>query len=605
MKYSYVIPFQNGKMVSPDSENHTSNFFKPIIQPKLTINQPNDIYEQEADAMETSIMRMPDQGNVQPFFHSVNSSNGIQKKCAHCEEEDKLQMKGESGAGGGMAAPAIVHNTINSGGKPLDANTKTFMESRFGYDFGNVQIHDDSSAHQSSAAINALAYTHGNHVVFGAGWYQPTTDPGKQLIAHELTHVLQQGGRSGHFNLPFIQRSITRPPVVQRGKNPGDCVTDLCKSISKSKPGSKKKAFALIKKWSDGMKACLDKDGPLSNASHQQDIVTAAKIDIYKEAKGLKGYFSQKTSQSVLNDFFDGIEKLCGDMKEEITLDFKYNIKIDDDGPPWANSAGEWQLLDDAFANLPQEATWTSPNLISFHREVDTEGNQGEGGLTNPNYKDITIYDRGLGKSPYGRSSATLIPTTVQTVEHEVGHVVMSQVSTADLAGFFNTIIHWEEYSWALVSSSYNLGVKQQTERTRLSADTGLIGKDLVKWLSTLNKGTIVTLKLRSYNLGDSYIEAYDTNQVSGDKALQYALTSKDEYLAELYALAVSAPDYLSSIISKDQADWLKDVVFKIPVDSKQLLTIFTVPKTKEQTFLNQAATKFTWEQIDKVFQGL
>ncbi|MCC6288285.1 MAG: DUF4157 domain-containing protein [Chitinophagaceae bacterium] len=101
-------------------------------------------------------------------------------------------MKSEAAAGGGITAPSIVHNVIAANGQPLDAGTKKFMESRFGYDFGNVQIHNDMEAHQSSASINALAYTSGNHIVFGTGQYQPDSIKGKKLLAHELTHVVQQ-----------------------------------------------------------------------------------------------------------------------------------------------------------------------------------------------------------------------------------------------------------------------------------------------------------------------------------------------------------------------------------------------------------------------------
>jgi len=165
-----------------------------FFQPKLSINQPNDVYEKEADAMAEKIMRTPVAETANAFFqpHPLPASS-VQKKCAHCEEEEKLQMKGEGAAVGGMTAPSVVHDAIHSGGQPLDTGTKDFMESRFGYDFSHVQIHNDAIAQQSSASINALAYTHGNHVVFAAGQYQPGSDRGKQLLAHELTHTIQQG----------------------------------------------------------------------------------------------------------------------------------------------------------------------------------------------------------------------------------------------------------------------------------------------------------------------------------------------------------------------------------------------------------------------------
>lgn len=214
------------------SSRRESSFFPAtFIQPKLTINQPNDIYEQEADAVAEKVMRMPVQNQEQPFFQSrplsvtpvqrkcssceqeeklqrkeeeVDESIrlkplkdfSIQRKCAHCDEEEKLQMKEASTAAGGMTAPSIVNNVINSPGQSLDKGTRSFMESRFGYDFGNVQIHDDGAAHQSAYEINALAYTYRDHVIFGERQYQPTTNSGKELLAHELTHVIQQDGTS-------------------------------------------------------------------------------------------------------------------------------------------------------------------------------------------------------------------------------------------------------------------------------------------------------------------------------------------------------------------------------------------------------------------------
>jgi hypothetical protein len=183
------------KASSPTTDLLSANkssaaFFKPVVQAKLSINQPNDACELEADTVAEKVMRMP--ANENTFFKSA--TNIIQRKCAQCEsEEEKVQMTGKANASGGMTAPQSVNDAISSPGQSLDTGTRSFMESRMGYDFGNVQVHNDSQAHRSSADINALAYTHGNHVVFGEGQYQPATDTGKQLLAHELAHVVQQG----------------------------------------------------------------------------------------------------------------------------------------------------------------------------------------------------------------------------------------------------------------------------------------------------------------------------------------------------------------------------------------------------------------------------
>ena len=186
-----------------------------LIQPKLSVNAPGDAYEQEADAVADKIMRMPHTtrvtANPSPVKIQRKCSNcgkeeeqeedddtetdsikKVQRKCAACEEEEKNQLQRKQS---GNAAPAIsanVQQVIESEGQPLDQATRSFMEKRFGFDFGKVQVHNNSLAHQSAKDINALAYTHKYHIAFGAGQYQPKTASGRKLLAHELTHTIQQ-----------------------------------------------------------------------------------------------------------------------------------------------------------------------------------------------------------------------------------------------------------------------------------------------------------------------------------------------------------------------------------------------------------------------------
>src|SRR5215475_120994 len=101
--------------------------------------------------------------------------------------------------GGGVgrassAAAPIVRAGLRSSSQPLDGDTRDFMESRFGHDFGQVRVHADSRASDSARAVNAKAYAIGNDLVFQAGHYRPETDLGIRLLAHELTHVAQQRG---------------------------------------------------------------------------------------------------------------------------------------------------------------------------------------------------------------------------------------------------------------------------------------------------------------------------------------------------------------------------------------------------------------------------
>ncbi|HJU55664.1 MAG TPA: DUF4157 domain-containing protein, partial [Pyrinomonadaceae bacterium] len=95
--------------------------------------------------------------------------------------------------------PPIVDQVLNSSsGQPLDTDTRVLMESRLGHDFSRVRVHTDARAAASAEAVNALAYTVGQQVVFGAGQYQPATVAGRRLLAHELAHAAQQGDGSSH-----------------------------------------------------------------------------------------------------------------------------------------------------------------------------------------------------------------------------------------------------------------------------------------------------------------------------------------------------------------------------------------------------------------------
>jgi hypothetical protein len=175
----------NGKSKSPSGSKF--NFF----QPKLTVNQPNDVYEQEADSMADYAMSIPEPMAKDNVF-TKPEARVVQRKCAHCEDEQKKMLSRKETGDATAFDTSLAESALQSPGEKLDRADRRFMEQRFGYDFGGVQIHNDTLAHQSSANIQAKAYTSDNHIVFGQGNYQPGTDSGRHLLAHELTHVVQQ-----------------------------------------------------------------------------------------------------------------------------------------------------------------------------------------------------------------------------------------------------------------------------------------------------------------------------------------------------------------------------------------------------------------------------
>ncbi|HET9712273.1 MAG TPA: DUF4157 domain-containing protein, partial [Pyrinomonadaceae bacterium] len=163
------------------------------VQAKLTVSQPGDPFEQEADQVADRVMRME-----------------VQRKCTGCEEEEEKLQRKEQGSDSKAVetAPSLVNETLTSPGAPLDSTTRTYMEQRFGHNFDNVRVHTGGQADSAARQINSLAFTLGNDVVFREGQYAPHSNEGRRLLAHELTHVVQQsGGSASHA----IQRQEAKP----------------------------------------------------------------------------------------------------------------------------------------------------------------------------------------------------------------------------------------------------------------------------------------------------------------------------------------------------------------------------------------------------------
>ncbi|AUD04877.1 eCIS core domain-containing protein [Spirosoma pollinicola] len=203
-------------------EAASSLFFSPVtVQPKLVVGASNDAYEQEADAMASRVMTMNDPASISsPSLASVSPAT-IQRKCAHCEEEEKKIQRKESSNTETTASADVSYQLTSgrSGGSPLPNQTRGFMENALSADFSNVRLHTDAKAVQLSRQLNAHAFTYGNDVYFNNGQYAPDSRAGKQLLAHELTHVVQQ-------NAGIQRKRIQREPTATVDNVPGACSFD-------------------------------------------------------------------------------------------------------------------------------------------------------------------------------------------------------------------------------------------------------------------------------------------------------------------------------------------------------------------------------------------
>ena len=210
---------------------------RPTIQTKLTINQLGDQYEQEADRVAEQVMRMPepvhagmraipDEGNSLRRACACAGSGGECAACKEKREEGLLRRKPAGTSLSERTAPPIVHDVLRSPGHPLDPASRAFFEPRFGQDFSHVRVHTDARASTTASAVDALAYTVGNNVVFATSQYSPTTTAGRRLLAHELTHVVQQSGQAG--SAPVSVSCLNVGDVVQRAVSPElDKIEDL------------------------------------------------------------------------------------------------------------------------------------------------------------------------------------------------------------------------------------------------------------------------------------------------------------------------------------------------------------------------------------------
>jgi Domain of unknown function (DUF4157) len=211
-----------------------------VIQAKLKVGPPGDQYEQEADRVADKVMAEPGPGSNQPIRREVQEEDEIRQKPlapsstpliqrqetsqeeteqALAEEDDQIEMvrakQLRTAAKNDLEAGEQLESYLNrGGGSPITDEVRAFFESRMQADFSNVRVHANSEAAEMNRAIAARAFTHGRDIYFGAGEYAPDTTEGKRLLAHELTHVMQQGG-GRHSPLDSVSKS-PGSEVVQR-----------------------------------------------------------------------------------------------------------------------------------------------------------------------------------------------------------------------------------------------------------------------------------------------------------------------------------------------------------------------------------------------------
>jgi len=283
-------------------------FFFPTIQPKLSIGQPNDKYEQEADIVAERIVR--------------TSEPVIQKACTECEEELQRQTEEEEEealqpklriqkqlvdeeeeeevvqpktTNSNSSASTELANQLqksHGGGHRLPEKTHSEMNHAFRVDFSNVRVHTNSDAVQMSAELNARAFTHGKNIYFNQNEYQPNSSSGKRLLAHELTHVVQQGK-----SLPLIQKTdLSNVPQVERRQ-----VQYSRRPIPSSLTGLLNGFFATNPRVAGGATTTNPVDGTVQYSNNIPATPSHADYDVRSGLSNVAGWLLGTTNALSLN----------------------------------------------------------------------------------------------------------------------------------------------------------------------------------------------------------------------------------------------------------------------------------------------------------------
>jgi hypothetical protein len=186
---------------------------------KLSVGRSDHPLEHDARRVADEVMHLSESATraKRPFPHRPGNNP------AHEMDEGKTE-------GRLSEAPSVVREVLREQGRPLDPMIREFFESRFGHDFSRVRVHADSLAASAARSVCANAFTLGSDVVFGAGRYEPASEAGQHLLAHELAHVVQQGGNPSHA---ILRRDGPDPPLKEaKQEDATDAVSDGLKTVA-------------------------------------------------------------------------------------------------------------------------------------------------------------------------------------------------------------------------------------------------------------------------------------------------------------------------------------------------------------------------------------
>ncbi len=360
-------------------------------QAKLTIGQPNDKYEQEADRVADQVMAMPDQKlqrqpenedeeetvQTKPLANQITplsqrqeepldeeeeelqtkALNGMVQRQAEVEDLEEETLQANAAPGHTPTVGATAHAKIQSlkgGGQPLPANQRTFYESRMGHDFSGIRIHTDTQAADTAEAVQAKAFTLGNNIVFGGDQYSPNNQKGKKLLAHELTHVVQQenavkrvqryeSGEHAQFGETQAELKMAFAPSSYRVRK-GESLRDIARKFGITVVELKDANKAKLKKW-----PTKDGSGRMIKGFYTDEMVSIPQKlndfarDVLKDKSAkitINGVVVDYSVGIAMGDFFESPDKMNKEHPDKLK-ELKILIKREQAGGKVTTQ--EWQ----------------------------------------------------------------------------------------------------------------------------------------------------------------------------------------------------------------------------------------------------------------------
>lgn len=323
-----------------NDECPTCNSGKPL-QTKLTIGASDDPLEQEADRVADEVLTMPTP--VQP------AAPRIQRFAAH--------------PGGHIgSAPASVGHALASSGHALDPPLQQDMAQRFGHDFSTVQVHTGELAAQSAREISANAYTTGRHIVFGAGQFAPASETGRRLLAHELTHVVQQSSGGAPAVQRDDQKPVARIDVALVLDDSADAMTEArtyATTVIRATSGADAKAKLEALGKPIGTIFVVSHSNSSGEVQVISGIGTISHVKLSELSKDMKGMSGDKLPQAI---DFRGCK--LGEAPQEMET-FRQNI-----GARTARATNCWSMVKTSEAlPMPDGTPITQESQIAGHEK--------------------------------------------------------------------------------------------------------------------------------------------------------------------------------------------------------------------------------------------